>query len=469
MAEPKNETSALHAERRAFRFGRIRLAFFTSATSKGLGLLVQLLAVPFAIKALGAERFGVYTMLVSALVWIDLGRFGIGPGLTRGLVVAWNQDDRKTEQALFSSAFFLLTTTSIAIGGLFAMTFWLGALPLDVLFGTAAVQYRSEIEVGGFVVVLFFMAQIVFSAGEAARSAYQEDYVNNTMNGFGNLLAVGLVFSVATFWPTIQGFAIAIFGSLALSKGLNFGLLLGKSRSYLWPRWQRVNRHTLKPLLNSSLAFWVIQLATLMIQNFSLVQLGALTDPQAMVPFAVLFRFLQLLSTVVLMITMPLWPAITDAVVRKDHEWIRHSYWRLLRVVMIYSVGVAIAVGWAGQHLISLWVGAIHLEGELCIVLGIYFIIWMWNHSHTVVLFGLGRLWPMAFTLLGEGVAVLVLGWLLTPRLGILGMALSLCIAGLATSAGILPMLVRSRIEGTNEELQILLSSNDVTEREKHV
>ena len=433
--------------RREFRFYRVRLAFLSSSASKVLGFLVQFLAVPLAVKALGTERFGIYTMLVSALVWIDLGRLGIGPGLTREMAVAWNRGDSQSERILFSNAFILLMAVALLVAVIFVLLFNFGGISFRQLVGDSAYSYRSEIEAGALIVIIFLLAQIIFSAGEAARSAYQEDYINNAMSSFGNLAAIGLVVWVGYYWPTIQGFTIAIFGSIALSKGANLLLLLSGSRRYLMPRWHHFRRNTAGLLLKVSLAFWVVQLATLMMHNFSLVQLGTIVGPDELAPFAVLFRLLQLLSTGVLMITMPLWPAITDALVRNDFDWIRYSYGRLIKIVLTYSIGVAITLGLLGEYLIHLWVGDnIYFDPNLAKSLSAYFVIWMWNHSNIAVLFGLGKLWEVAITMLAEGALVLMIGHALVPLFGNLGMAFSLCIAGLITSSWIFPLIIRREL-----------------------
>ncbi len=451
MSASSDDKQAEHASRRTFRLGRVRLAFYTSLASKVLGFLVQFLAVPLAVRALGAERFGIYTMLVSSLVWIDLGRLGIGPGLTRWMAVAWSRDDKQDEQILFSNAFVLLVTMALVVGGFLVLMISSGGISIQELAGDSAYRYSSEIEAGVAIVITFLISQIIFSSGEAARSAYQEDYINNAMSTFGNLIAIALVIGVAYFWPTIQGFTVAIFGSIALSKGVNLVLLLTGSRRYLLPRWRLFRRSTAKLLLQSSLAFWMAQVATLMMHNISLLQLGATVGPDILAPFAVLFRLLQLLSTVVLMITMPLWPAITDALIRNDFDWIRYAYGRLLKLVLAYSIGIAVTLGFLGNDLIRLWVGDnMEFDPYLIMTLAAYFVIWMWNHCNTAVLFGLGKLWIVAFVLSVEGSLVLILGHGLVRVLGNLGMAFSLCIAGLITSSWILPFVIRRELRATS-------------------
>ncbi len=454
-----------HAGRRAFRASRVKLAFLTSVGSKALGLIVQFLAVPLAIHALGTERFGIYTMLVSALVWIDLGRLGIGPGLTRELALAWNRDERPRERMLFSNAMVFLIAVATLITALLTIGYFLAAPHIGAVFGPSATRFRGEILAGMIVVGAFLVAQIVFSAGEAARSAYQDDFINNLMSTLANLASLLLIFGVAFYWPTVPAFALAVFGSIALGKGTNLLLLLARSRPYLRPRWRYVDGTQFRPLLASSFAFWVIQIATLLMHNISLVQLGHAIGANDLTPFAVVFRLLQLLSTAVLMISMPLWPAITDATVRGDTDWIRQAYRRLLGGAMAFCIVTALVVTLLGPSLIPLWAGStVRPNTTLCGLLGLYFVIWMWNHCHSAVLFGLGRLWTVAYVVLAEGIMVLVLSALLIPHLGATGTAAGLCLAGLLTSAWILPWVVRRTLaHPLHVDASILPSPRQVT------
>lgn len=437
-------TADTHAERRAFRAGRVRLAFLTSIGSKALGLLVQFLAVPLAVRSLGPERFGLYTMLVSALVWIDLGRLGIGPGLTRELALAWNRGETDRERTIFSNAMFFLFGMAGLFGVLLLVGYWTGSQHLDAVFGPFNLQYRKEILLGMAVVGLFLICQIIFSAGEAARSAYQDDFINNLMNTLANLASLVLIFWVALWMPTIWAFSLAVFGAIALGKGLNLVLLLGRSRPYLFPRWRYVDRRAFRLLMGSSVAFWVSQVAVLLMHNLSLVQLGQMVGAQLLTPFAVVFRLLQLLSTAVLMISMPLWPAITDAAVRGDRDWIITAYQRLVKSALLFTIAVAVGLTLLGSRIIPLWAGgAVRIDSTLSALLGLYFVIWMWNHCHSTVLFGLGKLWAVALIMLCEGLSVLGLAKLLVPRYGPDGTAIALCLAGLFTSGWLLPLVLR--------------------------
>ena len=434
--------------RRGFRHRRLRLAAATSLLSKGIGLVLQLVAVPLAIGALGAERFGVYTMLVSVLVWIDLGAFGMGPGLTRKIAVAWNSGDIAAEGRYFSSAIAILLLICLVLSAVFAtgmLVVFRGGLSLAPLFGPAGDALRGEIHGALLVIATFFLAQLLFSCGERARSAYQEDYLNNAMYVVANCISLVLMFMIARHWPTIPGFALAVFGALTLVKGLNMVLLVAASRPYLFPRFSNVDRATARELVGNGAPFWLIQAASLSMHNFSLVLLGVIAGPDVLAPFAAVFRLFQLLATGVTMLTQPLWPSVTDACVRGDFAWIRRVYVRAIAYVMLYCSGVFLVFALAGDWLIRSWLkGHIAVDHTLVVGMAAYFAVWMWNNLHTSLFFGLGWLWQAAFCLLLEGACVLLVGGFLARSYGALGTLDGLLAGGALVSAWVLPLLLRT-------------------------
>ncbi|MDE2106910.1 MAG: hypothetical protein KGL39_57375, partial [Patescibacteria group bacterium] len=127
------------------------------------------------------------------------------------------------------------------------------------------------------------------------------------------------------------------------------------------------------------------------------------------------------------------------------------------------AIGAAVIVGFLGNYFIRLWVGdGLSLDANVVMSLAAYFVIWMWNHSNTAVLFGLGKLWGVAITLFVEGTLVLIIGYGLVPVLGNFGMALSLCVAGVVTSSWILPLMIRrelqaARIEDRNIRIRVTI------------
>src|ERR1035441_4877278 len=96
------------------RTRRILSAWVTSAPSKVVTLIVQLIAVPIVYRSIGPAQFAAYaavTALVSILNFLNLG---MGGALVTPLAQAAAVKDRDREASLLRSAVFPLTALSIA-------------------------------------------------------------------------------------------------------------------------------------------------------------------------------------------------------------------------------------------------------------------------------------------------------------------------------------------------------------------
>jgi len=433
--------------RSGFRVRRLRLAVGTSLISKAIGMIMQVLAIPIAVNALGSERFGMYTMLVSLLAWIDLGAFGIGPALTRGIAIAWNAGDQNGEKRYFSSGTAILAAICLILAVVFfiAIAVLVGSgASLQHFFGPNGDSYRGELRAAMIIIATFFLSQLLFSIGERARSAYQEDYINNAVYIIANSFSLVTMLMIAHYWPTIEGFALAIFGALTIAKGLNTVYLICVSRPYLFPRRTNVDKAKIRELMSNSIPFWVIQAAILGMQSLSLFLLGWIAGPKILAPFAILFRLLQLLATGVMMLTQPLWPSITDASVRGDHTWIRRSYLRAALYVGVYSLSLFLVLCFAGQILLHFWLsGSVQVDRSLIVIMASYFVIWMWNNLNTSVFYGLGLLSQAAACLAVEGLIGVAFGCFLAKSYGAQGMGVGLLIGAITVTAWIQPLILR--------------------------
>jgi len=129
-----------------FRERRLKYAIGTSLGSKISTAIVQILAFPIAIRALGEAQFVLYAMLGSAIGWIGLINVGVGPPLTVRMSEAQAAGDRLRQRQLLSSAFFPVLLLVLATGVTLAITFRFVAPA--ALFGPRYAADRGTIEAG---------------------------------------------------------------------------------------------------------------------------------------------------------------------------------------------------------------------------------------------------------------------------------------------------------------------------------
>ena len=113
------------------RGSRLKLAILASIGSKLVTVVLQFLVVPLAIRALGAERYGVYAMLTSSLGWITLVGVGISPSLT--IAIAAARGDSRKEAGYLTSALCITGAISTVI-----------LAALGILVGATASSAYSE-------------------------------------------------------------------------------------------------------------------------------------------------------------------------------------------------------------------------------------------------------------------------------------------------------------------------------------
>ena len=424
------------------RTKRLKFAVITSIFSKIITVCVQLIAIPVAVNALGAERYGVFVTLTAVLAWISLANVGLEPGLTRGIALSAADGDLAREERYLSSSFFLVAGIASVLLTLLILVVW--KAPVETLFGNEYAGFSSEIRWGLLLLGLLFVLKLVLSVIEAARAGYQEQYITNLCMSAGNALSIALLFVVASYWPTVAGMIVAVYGAVVLAQLLNGIHLLGFSRSYLMPRLGYFNLGLSKVLVGSGLALFLIYVSSFVNQQLSLFISGRELGPTSAASLAIMLRMSELLGGVIMMITFPLWPAITEAVARRDISWVRNSYRKIALYSTSYSVAAGVTVAIAGQTIVYLWIGPEVLPSVLLQVLvGLYFVLWSWAHVNHMTLIGLGWLWPTALMVLTESLIMIPLALWFMAWMGNAGLVAALCLSTTCFSIWLAPLMVK--------------------------
>jgi O-antigen/teichoic acid export membrane protein len=408
-------------------------------------MVVQILAFPVGIAALGIDRFGVYVTLAAFLAWINMAQLGMAPALTSRIARLDGAEDRDQIAKYFSTSFFVMLCLGLAIPACFAAI--AHYVPVGELLGVQYVPYTTEIQTGVLVLAAFLGAQLVLSLIEATRAGYQEIHVNNVCNMFGNCLSGLFILVMAACWPTIPGLILAAYGGLLVGGLVNLLHLLGISRPYLLPDFALCDGTSIKQLMNDGLAFFVANIGVLLNRQFSLLILGRFVGPAGVAQFSIVFQLVIFAFGIVMMAAQPFWPAIAEAASRKDMNWVRRSYSKMLVFSLPYSIVVGLALAFGASLIVKAWIGPnVIPENALQILMGVYFVVLTWEYVHYVVAIGLGLLWPTALALLVEGLLVAGLCSVSSGFLGNASLAVALCVGTLLVTVWFFPLLVRRAI-----------------------
>jgi O-antigen/teichoic acid export membrane protein len=433
-----------HRDHRTKRSSLLRLAILSSGVSKLCGLLLQAIAIPLLYHSLGPHRYALYLLLTGALGTITLLQLGAGPGLTQGIAKANAAAATERAASLLGAALHLAAAAAALGGVLFLALVYI--VPPEKLFGAAFAANRNEIWRDADACVALFALQIVSGVVDSALAGYQEQVLIHLGSMTANLASIGLLFLVCQGQPTLIAVMLVLYGVPALPRIVNLALLFQR-RPHLLRGLITSRRDSYSLLLNVGAAFWAFEIGGLLEQNAGNYILAHLSSTQATALFATVYKSVVLAGSVVATVTMPLWPAFTDAVAHRDIEWIRRSYSNIRRALTVYSCAVALVMSVAGRWAFS---AVLHVDTTgadlLFVAFGAYFCAHIWTHLYYVTLMGMDAVWRVALILLAESLLMLLFGILMVPRLGATGMALAYLSASLLLPAWLLPRLMHQAI-----------------------
>ncbi len=436
--------SASSRERGASPGRRIGFAATTGVGAKALALAAQVLAVAIAVRALGAEGFALYVVIASLVSWIGLAGLGVAPGLTLGTARASAVGDRVEEARLFAVALVLMTgVASIVVGFavLLSVTGLVGHVTADWLHSAT-----GDASAALLCMAVLIAVQLVVVVPEAAQLGLQRQYVSNMWAGIGSAAAIVAMLTFGGAVNTVTAFVLVSQGPQVAARAANGVSFVLRRRYLLQPRGLHF-RQEVRPIIGSGLAFAGFSLASYVGLQVGLLVLAASAAAPAVALAGVIVRGHLLQASGLSVVTTPTWPAIANAVARRDLPWVRRTYRILALGGLAYSTFVAVVVVFGLEALIGLWTGSRPSDNPaLRVLLATFVLVNGWAHVNAMTLVGLGALRFTAFILIAEAVFVLVLQIVLIPLAGVTGYVVALAVGAAAFSAWVLPLRVRREL-----------------------
>ncbi|MEM6548627.1 MAG: oligosaccharide flippase family protein [Pseudomonadota bacterium] len=332
---------------------RIALSAAMAMVAKAVAVLAGIISVPLTLDYLGTERFGLWMMLSSLIVFLNFADLGIGNGLVTLISAAHGRDDTAAVRAHVSSAFCVLTAMAALILGVFAALY--AALPWDQLFNLTSDLARAE--AGPSVAALILCTACAIPAGivQRAQMALQLGYWASSWQCAANLLALAML--VLAIWAkaSLPILVLAFVGTPVLVGVINAALFFGVLRPAYRPSFGAVSRAVMGSVVGKGVLFLLLQVfvaVTFMSDNFFIAhKIGA----EAVAGYAVPEKLFGLIGMLIALSLAPLWPAYGEALARGDRDWTR----RTLRRSTLWAGGIAAlacgAMVLAAPMILSIW------------------------------------------------------------------------------------------------------------------
>lgn len=353
-------------------------------------MLCTLAQVPIALHYLGAESYGLWIVLMSIFGLLNFVDFGIGVGMQQKMAEAYARDEGVRLRRTFLSG-----CGALAALGLLSL---LVGLPLawwgdwGRWFGLTTPALQAEAPAALAIIIGGFALGLPGNAVVRLGGALQLDRWQAAWNAAGNALTL-LVVALAAHYR--WGFLPFVAASALLPAFQNLGLWWQLRRRLGWrgPGPGLLPRAEWRGLARASLFFVFPQfsLAVLAWLPALIISLGS--GAAAVTAFNLIQRLLGPLGQGQAILLTPLWPAYTEARLRRDFTWLRRAEQRAWRTTLLLTAAIAL-VCWQADLLIRWWVGPTASQPEPALVwlTGLWSALLMIGRHYIYFLVGLDRL-----------------------------------------------------------------------------
>ena len=389
-----------------------------ATSAKLLSAVLGILILPIIMHQIGKEQFGLWMVVSSLVVWMQLADFGIGNGLVNALSEANGRDDPEAASGYLSSG--LVATIVLALvclPFLYAAYLW---IPWGRLLNISEPDL-AEIAADAFLIVgFFFILNIPISLVNRVYVAYQKGYVTQIAQGIA---------SIAVFAGVLA--AVYIDLDFLYFVGISAGLPV-LINAILWIDLFRVNspikidlysigRVFFIRISNSSIPLFIFQCGGLLVNQLVYVVIANLGTLAMVAEFNIVQRIYIFIFSLAAAISSPFYPAIREASERDDSRWMAKAISNALWLRLLATSPFALILLFFGDYLVIVWMGPelspLGIWGWICVILTLF--LSAVSSLLGDVLNGLDDIWPQIGLVMVSAVIVISSMFFMIPIWGV--------------------------------------------------
>ncbi|MGE3275495.1 MAG: oligosaccharide flippase family protein [Vicinamibacterales bacterium] len=400
------------------------------AVNIGLGLVLM----PFTIRHLGTEDYGLWMLVASLTYYFQLLDLGYGTGIVRHVSDADARGDTTRVNRILST--FVVVHAGLgllAAVGVAALVTWV--IPRFPNLDPGQIQQGQWVLAILGVRIAVGFPMTVFGAATTARQRFA---LNN-----GVAIAVALVNGLVTYVVLASGHGLLPLVAATTTVGL------ASYAAYAWTarvampelriRPSGFSRALVAEVTTFSLYLFVIDIAVQIGFNLDNLVIGAALGTSAVAVYAVALRLAEYQRRLCNQFNGFLFPIVVTLQARGQSEAVRTMLIETTRIALILVTGATVVVVGFGAPLIELWIGP-GFGGAVTplYILAVAGVVLVGQGPLGNVLLGSGHHRLVAFASLGEALANLGLSLILVGPFGMNGVAAGTAIPVLVANLFIL-------------------------------
>jgi O-antigen/teichoic acid export membrane protein len=396
----------------------------TGIAGRGMAMAVSAITLPLTVRYLGSLEYGIWVTISTTVVMLSVLDLGIANSLTNFISKAYAMEDKEMARDYFATAFWVTTGISLLLG--IAIWFAWRVIDWQVLFHLHDAHLASQARTCVAISLGFFLLTLPLNLANRVLSGYQQVHIANYFAMINSLLGLVAIVSVILFRGTIVDLMITYcIAMLTGSVLLNLWLCMWYKPS-LRPHFRAVKRGVVRELFGEGTLFFVLQLSGLVVFNSDNLVITHYLGASDVTPYSVAWRLTGYASMMQSLLVPALWPAFAEAYHRRDMDWVRTNYHRVMNG-SILAVGVAAGfIGLFGRQIIRVWAGQPAVPGAALLwSMCFWAILASITINQALLMAATRRIQLQAVTASLAAVANLIFSIVLVQRLGAIGVLIA--------------------------------------------
>lgn len=409
--------AANHSQR---RYARIVRGIFSGLAGRGVAVLVSFFSVPLTVRYLGAERYGAWVTISTAMAWIALADLGLSSSLTNAVSEGYGKENDGLSGDYVAAAFWSLIAVAAVLTALFFPVWRI--VSWDRVFNVQSSQARAEVGPAVAIAFIIFVLNLPVSVIAKIYGAYQEVSTANLWSAAGNALSLAALIAMTRFHGGLVSLVVAVSGTVLLVNVVSAVWLFGYSKPWLVPRIGRVTSSAVRKLTSLGGMFFLVQVAALILFQTDNLIIAHYLGAAAVTPYSVTWRLFNYTMIFQVVASPSYWPAYAEAFARGDRAWVRRSFRMNFRFTLASALLIALPLVYFGRWIIRVWAGnAAVPSSDLLLCMGIWSLIYAATISQSCLLASAGRIKGQTIYSMAAAITNIVLSIVLVQKIGLTG------------------------------------------------
>lgn len=346
------------------------LTLFSSFGGQVLSIIINFVSVPIALNYWGQERYGLFAIINSVIVYLTLSNLGLNSAASTLMA----KNNNISEKYLILKRSFYMIIISVAVFTVFFIILDKISLNWIYFVGDIPKQFIKETYTALYIMIILFFFNTVLSIIDSVFNGFHKLYIQKNFDiamnvfSFGALLLTIAINGKLGHFVLFTGLVKVLFSIVKIGYFYYF-MQDGKQKVKIEEKMieNEDSEYSYKNIFMTGLRFFFIGIASLVVWNTDNLVISHFLNIGSVTPYSITFKIYNIIITVIIILTSSMLPLLAKEFGNNNWNWINETYDKLLKIMAIFG-----GLSWIGgilffKDFINLWTGEKGYAGLLVV------------------------------------------------------------------------------------------------------